>query len=78
MGPSVSRTSRACPNVNIAAKHPDSAASEVIKDAGFVVEPAVNVLADTLDRALDGERPTQKPTSKESVTAMGPVRRQVR
>lgn len=45
----------------VGADHPDSAASEVIDDAGFVVEPTVGNLADILDRALAGERPPTDP-----------------
>jgi glycosyltransferase involved in cell wall biosynthesis len=47
----------------IGADHPDSAASEVINDAGFVVEPTVDALADILDRTLAGERPSSDPRS---------------
>ena len=52
--------------VVIAADHPESAASEVIEDAGFVVEPTVDTLAEPLDRALNGERPPQEPTDRAS------------
>lgn len=48
----------------IAAKHPDSAASEVIQDAGFVVEPRHDDVVDALDRALSGERPPQNPVER--------------
>ncbi|WP_199239114.1 hypothetical protein [Halorubrum sp. GN11GM_10-3_MGM] len=44
----------------IAAGHPESAASEVIADAGFCVEPTVDAVTERLDAALDGARP---PTS---------------
>ena len=36
----------------------------MIEDVGFVVEPSVDTLAETLDRTLDGERPPQKPTDR--------------
>lgn len=46
----------------IGADHPDSAAGEVIDDAGYVVKPTVDALANALDQALTGERPPKKPT----------------
>ncbi|AWB27140.1 glycosyltransferase family 4 protein [Halococcoides cellulosivorans] len=48
----------------IGADHPESAAGEVIADAGFVPEPTTDALADTLDRALSGERPPTDPTAR--------------
>jgi glycosyltransferase involved in cell wall biosynthesis len=48
----------------IAADHPDSAADEVIADAGFVVEPTVGSLAETLDAALSGIRPPTSPVER--------------
>jgi len=48
----------------IAADHPESAASEVVGDAGFVVEPSINAVADTLNEALDGKRPPEEPTTQ--------------
>jgi glycosyltransferase involved in cell wall biosynthesis len=45
----------------IAADHPDSAADEVIDDAGFLVEPNVDALTEILDRALGGARPETPP-----------------
>lgn len=45
----------------IAADHPESAASEVIGDAGYLVEPTTDAVASALDRALDGERPPIDP-----------------
>jgi glycosyltransferase involved in cell wall biosynthesis len=48
----------------IAANHPDSAASEVIGDGGFLVEPNASDLADALNRALDGDRPPRDPTER--------------
>jgi glycosyltransferase involved in cell wall biosynthesis len=38
----------------IAADHPESAADEVITDAGFCVAPIVDALAERLDAALGG------------------------
>ncbi|QCW05196.1 glycosyltransferase family 4 protein [Natrinema pallidum] len=46
----------------IAAAHPESAASEVIGDAGFLVSPTVDGVATALERALEGERPSTEPT----------------
>ncbi|MFA9504395.1 glycosyltransferase family 4 protein [Natrinema sp. H-ect1] len=48
----------------IAADHPESAASEVIDDAGFLVSPTVDDLADVLQRALDGKRPETDPVAR--------------
>lgn len=48
----------------IGAAHPESAASEVIDDAGYLVEPTSDALATTLDRALAGERPPTNPLSR--------------
>jgi len=48
----------------IAADHPDSAADEVLDDAGFLVDPTVDSLTDTLDDALDGERPSKNPVTR--------------
>jgi glycosyltransferase involved in cell wall biosynthesis len=48
----------------VAAKHPESAASEVIGDAGYVVEPTVDGVATALERALIGERPRASPTER--------------
>lgn len=41
--------------------HADSAAEEVVGDAGFVVEANEAALARALDRALDGDRPPADP-----------------
>jgi glycosyltransferase involved in cell wall biosynthesis len=49
---------------DIAADHPESAADEVIGDAGLYVDPTVDSLTDTLDRALRGERPAADPTTR--------------
>ena len=48
----------------IAVNHPDSAADEVIADAGFLVDPNVDALTDMLDRALDGVRPEILPRER--------------
>lgn len=48
----------------IAAAHRNSAANEVIGDAGFLVEPTVDALTNTLARAVDGERPPGDPVAR--------------
>jgi glycosyltransferase involved in cell wall biosynthesis len=48
----------------IAADHPDSAASEVIGDAGYLVEPSAEEVATALDSALSGARPPASPTER--------------
>jgi glycosyltransferase involved in cell wall biosynthesis len=48
----------------IGADHPDSAADEVIGDAGFLVDPTIDSLTETLDAALDGERPLTDPVGR--------------
>ncbi|WP_144905934.1 glycosyltransferase family 4 protein [Halobellus captivus] len=48
----------------IAADHPDSAADEVIGDAGFLVGPDVESLRDVLNRALDDVRPKEDPRER--------------
>lgn len=48
----------------IAVNHPDSAADEVISDAGFCVDPTVDALSDILDRALGGARPETHPRER--------------
>lgn len=48
----------------IAADHPESAASEVIDDAGYLVEPTVEAVASALDRALAGKRPFGDPLQR--------------
>ena len=45
----------------IAADHPDSAAEEVIGDAGFLANPTIGSVTKILDRVLDGERPPTNP-----------------
>ncbi len=45
----------------IAADHPESAADEVIADAGFLVDPTVDALTEQLDAALSGARPSTSP-----------------
>jgi glycosyltransferase involved in cell wall biosynthesis len=46
----------------VAADHPQSAAASVVDDAGFLVGPSANSLAQGLDRALAGGRPETAPT----------------
>lgn len=48
----------------IAADHADSAADEVITDAGFLAEPNTESLTDVLERALGGERPDTNPQER--------------
>lgn len=48
----------------IAADHPDSAADEVIGDAGSLVEPTVEAVTVALDRALAGDRPVTDPSER--------------
>ncbi|WP_248897153.1 glycosyltransferase family 4 protein [Haloplanus halobius] len=48
----------------IAASHPDSAANEVIGDAGFLVTPTADRLGDALERVLDGARPVESPCER--------------
>jgi len=45
----------------IAADHPDSAADEVIGEAGFLTEATVTDVTAVLRRALTGERPAVDP-----------------
>jgi glycosyltransferase involved in cell wall biosynthesis len=47
----------------IAADHPESAADEVIADAGFLVEPTVDALTERLDATLGGARPPTSPVA---------------
>jgi glycosyltransferase involved in cell wall biosynthesis len=48
----------------VAADHPDSAADEVIGDAGFLVEPNVTEVAGALDSALSGHHPPEDPPAR--------------
>jgi glycosyltransferase involved in cell wall biosynthesis len=48
----------------VAAAHPESAASEVVGDAGFLPEPTVEAFATALDRALRGDRPATDPVAR--------------
>ena len=48
----------------IAAAHPDSAADEVIGDAGFLAEPTTEGIVEALGRALDDERPAVAPVER--------------
>lgn len=45
----------------VAADHPHSAAKEVVGGGGFLAEPSVDAVADTLGHALDGQRPPENP-----------------
>ena len=46
----------------VAARHPESAASEVIGEAGYLMNPKEEALTNTLDTVLAGNRPSTKPT----------------
>jgi glycosyltransferase involved in cell wall biosynthesis len=48
----------------ITVEHEHSAGSEVVGDAGFVVTPTVDKIANVLKRALDGGRPIASPTER--------------
>lgn len=48
----------------IGVQHPESAASEVIGDAGYLAEPTVDSVAESLARALTGETPPTEPTKR--------------
>lgn len=48
----------------VAADHPDSAAGEVLADAGFLVEPTVDDLARRLELSLTGDRPPEDPVER--------------
>lgn len=48
----------------IAADHPDSAADEVIGDAGFLTDPTVDGIAETLAQTLTGGRPAVDPVER--------------
>jgi glycosyltransferase involved in cell wall biosynthesis len=48
----------------IAADHPDSAADEVLGDAGLLVKPTVDAVAHALTRTLDGNQPPTAPTGR--------------
>ncbi|KAB1187513.1 MULTISPECIES: glycosyltransferase family 4 protein [Haloferax] len=48
----------------IGAQHPESAASEVIGDAGYLAEPTVDSVTESLKRALAGETPATQPTKR--------------
>jgi glycosyltransferase involved in cell wall biosynthesis len=50
--------------VVIGANHPESAVDEVIDGAGFLAEPTVNGVSETLQRALAGERPEVEPLER--------------
>ena len=48
----------------VAADHPDSAADEVIGDAGYLSAPTAQALASTLETAFDGGRPAVDPVER--------------
>ncbi len=48
----------------VAAEHPDSAADEVVGDAGFPVDPTVESLAEILEAVADGRRPPTDPVER--------------
>jgi len=48
----------------IAADHPDSAADEVIGNAGFLTTPTSKAIAETLNRALKGRSPAVDPVAR--------------
>ncbi|WP_136592350.1 glycosyltransferase family 4 protein [Salinigranum halophilum] len=48
----------------VTVEHEYSAGSEIVDDAGFVVEPTTGAVARALERALSGERPISSPTEK--------------
>lgn len=48
----------------IGVQHPESAASEVIGDAGYLAEPPVDSVAESLERALADETPSTPPTKR--------------
>ncbi|AEH38945.1 glycosyltransferase family 4 protein [Halopiger xanaduensis] len=48
----------------IAADHPESAAAEVIGDAGFLASPTADDIARLLERTLEGERPATDPARR--------------
>jgi glycosyltransferase involved in cell wall biosynthesis len=50
----------------ITVNHPNSAASEVVGEAGFVTNPNVGAVRDALRRALGGERPSHNPVEAAS------------
>ena len=50
----------------ITVEHKYSAGSEVVNDAGFVVEPTVTGISNALKQALDGKRPVKNPMDKAS------------
>lgn len=48
----------------IAADHPESAASEVLGDAGMLIQPERTALATALGEAIAGKRPTTDPQER--------------
>ncbi|MFC6824956.1 hypothetical protein [Halopelagius fulvigenes] len=48
----------------IGAAHPESAASEVIGDAGYLAEPSVESIIDKITCTLDGHRSPEDPLER--------------
>lgn len=48
----------------VAVDHPNSAAAEVVSDAGFLADPTTESLAGQLERALSGVQPTVSPMDR--------------
>jgi len=48
----------------IGATHPESAAREVIGEAGYLIEPTVESLVDQLERSLSGQTPAGDPVER--------------
>ena len=48
----------------VAGEHPESAAAEVIGDAGFLVSPSVDDITGVLERTLAGDRPNADPVAR--------------
>ncbi|MEF8937570.1 MAG: glycosyltransferase family 4 protein [Halovenus sp.] len=61
----------------VAAEHPESAAREVVADAGFLSAPTVEAFAATLDRALGGERPPTEPRTAATHYDWGSIAEQI-
>jgi glycosyltransferase involved in cell wall biosynthesis len=52
----------------IAAGHPESAAGEVIGEAGYLVEPTVDGVVEVLDSAIAGSAPRRLPPDVQNST----------
>jgi len=51
----------------ITARHPESAASEVLGKAGLLVQPKQAAVSETLERALAGKQPQAAPQERAAV-----------